>query len=670
MSIVSPKKSLIAAAVSTAALSMSFGVGAAEAKAQQEVTEIAPIVVTASRTEKSIYEAPASIAVVDQTAMKETQPQTITEALDAIPNVEVSGLMNPLSARVSIRGSEANQITYLIDGVRQDNYTSSGNRPNGFFIDPEMVKQIEVRRGGGSSLYGNGGIGGTVALETKTAADFLTGDRDFGATVKAGYSDGNKEWTESAYLYGRHNALDVVMAYTHRDGSEAKTSRTGERNKTPFESESDSFMAKATLGIGLDSVAALTYNYDTYSSDNGYPGDVDSYDHTQHRITGSWDYNPNDLVDFAAKIQFTQSDTQYSSAMPNDFDDDFKSLSVNLQNTSRFKAGLDHILTYGFDMASTEQKSKAVEQGTPDTTRPDSEGWDSGIFIQDEIVINQYVTATPVLRYSHYDRQSNLGAPDQSDSQVSPGFTLTVTPLEGLSVYGSVNSGYRPPILDELYYSMLTPPDMGITHKILANPDLKAEESVNYEIGTNAVFGNLMAEGDSLSVKGALFYDEVDNYIQSRLIDQDRSVWTWQTQNVKDVERKGVELSADYSIGNADFQAAYGMVHARNKATDKRLEGVSPQSFSLRTAYTLPAYNLSGWYRFRWNDGAVSSATDKTEDSWFTHAVGLNWEPTVAGMVDLSAQLTIENLTDEEYRYANGTYGYGRTVRASLTARF
>ena len=37
--------------------------------------------------------------------------------------------------RVSIRGSQPNQITYLIDGMRQDDMTMGGNRPMGVFAN-------------------------------------------------------------------------------------------------------------------------------------------------------------------------------------------------------------------------------------------------------------------------------------------------------------------------------------------------------------------------------------------------------------------------------------------------------------------------------------------------------------------------------------------------------
>lgn len=145
-------------------------VQAQETPSNSETVVTAPVVVTATRTEKKLNEAPSSLVVITDGQLEQDNPKTLGDALLDIPNVMMEAPDSPVFTRISIRGSDSDQITYLIDGVRQDNYTMSGNRPAFMFADPEMIKQIEVRRGGGSSLYGNGGIGGTIAVTTKTAA--------------------------------------------------------------------------------------------------------------------------------------------------------------------------------------------------------------------------------------------------------------------------------------------------------------------------------------------------------------------------------------------------------------------------------------------------------------------------------------------------------------------
>lgn len=197
----------------------------------ETVQSLEPVVVTATRVNQPLSEAASSITVVSEKEIAQTQPLTFAEILDTIPNVDTTSSTSVMYNRVSIRGSQPNQITYLIDGMRQDDLTMGGNRPMGVFADPEILKQVEVRNGGGSALYGNGGIGGTLALGTKSAADFLAdSDKDFGALVKVGYGSDSISWSKSAYAFGRSDMWDVVAGVTRRDSGAAKTSYKGLRS--------------------------------------------------------------------------------------------------------------------------------------------------------------------------------------------------------------------------------------------------------------------------------------------------------------------------------------------------------------------------------------------------------------------------------------------------------
>ena len=131
-----------------------------------------PIVVTATRTTQPLSQAASSLSVLTEQDIQEDQPVTLGELLLDIPNVDVLDFAY-ISSQISIRGSNSSQITYLIDGMRQDDQTMAGNRPSGIFIDPEILKQVEVKHGGGSALYGNGGSAELLVLPaTGRTVDF------------------------------------------------------------------------------------------------------------------------------------------------------------------------------------------------------------------------------------------------------------------------------------------------------------------------------------------------------------------------------------------------------------------------------------------------------------------------------------------------------------------
>ncbi|MCP6330172.1 TonB-dependent receptor plug domain-containing protein, partial [Klebsiella pneumoniae] len=83
--------------------------------------------------------------------------------------------------------------------------------PNGFFngpyaqtrrnyVDPEIVKRVEILRGPSSALYGSNAIGGAVSYYTLDADDIIRDGRDTGARLKGGYSSADDSWLTSATL--------------------------------------------------------------------------------------------------------------------------------------------------------------------------------------------------------------------------------------------------------------------------------------------------------------------------------------------------------------------------------------------------------------------------------------------------------------------------------------
>ena len=670
------------AAIASIILTSASAIAAESADAQKTAASTQPVVVTATRTAQPLNQAASSISVLTQKDAEEIQPITFTELLLDIPNVDVDAFNSVMYNRISIRGSGDRQVTYLVDGMRQDNQTLSGLHPSGIFMDSELLKQIEVKRGGGSALYGNGGIGGTIAVETKEAADFLRdSDKDFGATLKAGYVSDNLEWQKSAYVYGRTELWDVVAGVTRRDSGAATSSETGHRSTADVDNDSTSAFAKATLSPLPEHLLQVAYFYDIAHNDSfTRSGRFDKYRYEQHRISGKWEFEKNDWINLKTALQYAKSDFRYEGDRAGLSKDDFDSVSGNIQNTSYFSAFGSHELTFGGDFSKTSQNGKQMSLSgwVPDGTRPDSDGFDGGLFIEDQYAFNDYLSIVPVLRWNYFKRESNESYPSLSDSKVTPGVTLRVTPMESLLFWGSVNTGYRPPILDEMYFG-LTYPDSGITTIVVPNPDLKPEKSVNYEIGASALFANLAAEGDELSVKAALFYDDIKDYISPDLIgfDPDNGIMTYQTINRGHVVNKGFELSGSYALGDFRASTSYGYLHSEDKETGERIESNTPQSANLRLSYRINKFALEPWYRLHWAKGGTEVTVGSeiiSLDNYSTHDIGVTWTPPQTGFVRLQAGLAVTNITNEKYSGYSGAgypaWGFARGFRAWLSAQF
>eukprot|EP01034_Spumella_vulgaris_P016851 gene16851-21490_t len=92
------------------------------------------------------------------------------------------------------------------------------------FIEPEMIKNVEVEKGPHSAFTGNGGFGGTVNMVTKDAPDLLKDGRNSGAMLKYGYASNDHEQVYTGAVYGRteDGRIDALAYLTQRDGGDLK----------------------------------------------------------------------------------------------------------------------------------------------------------------------------------------------------------------------------------------------------------------------------------------------------------------------------------------------------------------------------------------------------------------------------------------------------------------
>lgn len=144
-------------------------VAGAEKQASPGTVTLPEIVVTATKTEKKLEEAPGSVTVIDREDLKRQNIQTVDDALQHLSGMFVKrskGLMDS-TASVRLRGFNNDQYTLiLLDGQPlNDAYTGGvewGSLP------VENIERIEVIRGAASALYGGNAMGGVINIITKT----------------------------------------------------------------------------------------------------------------------------------------------------------------------------------------------------------------------------------------------------------------------------------------------------------------------------------------------------------------------------------------------------------------------------------------------------------------------------------------------------------------------
>lgn len=134
---------------------------------QKETTQLAPIVVTATRSAKSIADIAGTVYSIDQAEI-EKQANAGRSTADIIGFLIPS--LTPSSGTTSNYGMtmRGRAVQYMIDGVPQTGSRDSSRQLNS--ISPNSIERIEVVSGA-SSIYGAGTTGGIINIITKKGSD-------------------------------------------------------------------------------------------------------------------------------------------------------------------------------------------------------------------------------------------------------------------------------------------------------------------------------------------------------------------------------------------------------------------------------------------------------------------------------------------------------------------
>ncbi len=124
-----------------------------------------PVVVTAGKRSQLLDQVVTSIAIVSDTAIARRAVNTVDEAVDKAPGVQM------LNGQINIRGSSGyvlgfgSRVLLLVDGVPANQGDRGGIDWD--LIPLEEIERVEIVKGAGSSLYGSAALGGVANLITR-----------------------------------------------------------------------------------------------------------------------------------------------------------------------------------------------------------------------------------------------------------------------------------------------------------------------------------------------------------------------------------------------------------------------------------------------------------------------------------------------------------------------
>ena len=671
-------------------------VAATGVKAQNADFMLDTITVTsAARDARPLLDTPVAATVLEGEALAVKQATNFQELIGDQPGVLIAGGPRPIAQEPNIRGFQDDQIVLRYDGGRSNFNDAHRGR---FFIDPDIIQRVEIIRGGGSTLYGSGALGGVIALETKDVADLLEPGAAWGGRLASGWSTNGEIGQASATLFGRQGGFDALgfigwqpMGADLEDGS----------GDTIRSSQID--IGNAVLKLGFEPNEANRFELGgTFYRDDGttppnanaaasVTTDVDrDADVSMARL--SWDYAPpgSDLVDLTALAYFNGLKiTEDRDADGRNDVTRYETWGLDVTNRSRFSAWRPTTVVYGFEAFRDTQEGE--RNGAPREQYPDAEATTLAAYAEATIAVTDKLEVIPGVRYDHYDRDPNNSALDSTNEGFfSPRLGVSYRPSDAWQIYGNVARAFRAPSMTELYNDGVHfaapgfPLGPGLefsgVNSFIPNPDLEPERSTQFELGMRYSRQGVLRDSDSLDFTANAYYADVKDFIDQTVTFIDFSTiapgptglivgGTTTTRNV-DARLWGFEGTADYDAG--PWFAGAILTLPRGEQQGGGALGSIPQD----------RLTISGGFRpaFNWELGARATFAAKEDDvpedsppadAWTTVDLFGAWRPQAAALAGAVFRAGIDNLFDETYAiYPNGLNQPGRTFKVSAAVAF
>lgn len=620
-----------------ATLSIALSLASGLAYAQSTTEELPKLIVSGSIAAIEQARFNGSLTVIDQQQIAASQAIYLSDLMRAVPGFAVSQAGGVgKQTQIRVRGSEANHILVLIDGVRA-NDPALGDEFNWHYALNNNIERIEIIRGPQSTIWGSDALSGVVNIITKKAtkdqAKLTVGVGSFNdKELTAEGSLGDEQFS----LNGSIQRLDsggsnVSLSGDEKDGLES-TAADLAINYQPGQ--------RFNLDLKLHQQDILN-EYDAVSYVTGLPQDADLW--TESKITrGSLNFGFSSERLWSGKFSIQQTHNRH---------DNFS---------------LGRISTGGTDAETTEMILDNSLQFT-------SKSRLSLRLNQREIDFSQSGTASPYGDPNQQQTYRVLGTAVEWNQQIGSAFDWNLSfRKDDFSRFQDVENqqiaaAYRFSDATRLFANFATGSKaptfierFGYTpNSFVGNPNLKPEQSDSWELGLQQNWQQGKHQLTAVYFNQDL-QDEIDGFFYNPAI----GAFTARNKT-GDSKRQGVELSFNSQLSAAfslQFNYTYTDAEEQNAAAEQITEIRRPKNIAA----------LIGNYRFAQQRGHLylqANYQGKQFDYFFDpvsyqrETVELDQVVTVDTAIawKLSEQIKlnfrVNNLFDEKHQQV---YGYAR----------
>ena len=648
------------------------GISAEEAPGYYKLDEV---VISATRSETSVYDAPQSVTVVSEEEIMDSPLERIEDILRytvGFQNFSHYGQQTGgVSSHFSLRGVGRNRTLMLLDGVPlNDNFSNSIAWVAWGLIPKESIARIEIVRGPTSAAYGSEALGGVVHIITKKPAQ----KRETSLKLTAGSEDTYGGTAIHSQTISRFGYL-LSGGYEESDGFYMVDPEQIEEYTVRRYREVGKGLGKMTYALGDRTDLSLSALYYQHEMGKGREYFYDDLQIDQYRIGLT---NRGDRMDWSGLVYLNRAEkTAYQDKVDNatgaynpDREETFPENQVwgaEIQNTARLFGSLTMTTGLAYKRIAMDYEEDYLTSdrdvgasGRQETLSPFLDL--TSELLDARLIINAGIRYDYVRNFDGRSWNTNTSFNEEYDSQTwdnfSPKAGIVFHPEGISSLRTSIGTGFRAPSLFDQYKLHVRG---GGTSVRFPNPDLDPEKIVTWDIGGERLFF------DRLWARLAYYQSWASDYIGSRTLRTytvgSRTYRESTYDNISDVDIHGVEAELEYDIGyglTTFFNYNYNISEIAKDKENPELEGKylsgEPQhKYRAGLTYRNPdLINASIAFRYNVDEYADSENTETVPD-YMTLDLSV-WR---TFFDRLTLRLNVENVTDEDEYIEDGTLYYG-----------
>ncbi len=621
---------------------------------EQSSWKMEDMVVTATRRKYMLKDVPVTTELITADDFKKSGALTVDNALDSHIGVDIS---DDLSGRgISLRGVDPSRVLVLVDGNRVI------GRVRGSLDLAQLplsnVKQIEIVKGTGSTLYGSEAMGGVVNI--------ITGDppRNTDFTFGSQYGSFNSyDFQGGLNSFVMDNPTSLNAKYEHTDGFDLDKStdnteglesinRFNIENKTTYHLNPDwkleskiGFMAERkqwveqliAQGSGGQDTA---YNFDDY--EHNYRYDIALY--------SKWKMDEDAELTMGAHGSYYDhkwekyTRTNYLSDLSKSIDD-IGELSLAYNR----KLGKWLAITYGSDFVTERLKSAQLAVG-------DKRIYHGDMYTQIELQLGKSFTILPGIRWENHQTYGN---------HYNPSFNLMWNPVSLFTLRGSISRGFRAPSIKELYFEF---DHRAAGYIVYGGGDgLNPETSLNYSLTAEINYKRKAMHRISY------FRNELKNlidFVPSDSVDPNYPLGLYYYDNILKARTEGLEWETEIRVVDSwGLSFSYTYLIPKNLSEQVDLINRPRNTFKFSTTYDIRRWDTSVNFWGSWHSRKLWTlrvdTPDRVSDLYAPARTVLSASISkkLKGNLDLLAK--VDNITDNVN--ANYFYWPARNYSISLT---